>query len=94
MKRQTAPPRTISVTEVRAQFAGITAAAPVGGERIMLWKRGEAVGVIVPPSDLDALNALEALEDRLDLLAALDALADFRASGGVDFDRLKGDLGP
>ena len=38
-------------------------------------------------------GALETLEDRLDLIDALDALADYRANGGVDFEELKADLG-
>ena len=49
-------------------------------------KHGKTVAVPVPPSDLDAL------EDRLDLLDALDALADYRAHGGVPFEDLKADL--
>ena len=56
------------------------------GERIPLQNRGETVAVLVPPSDL---RALEALEDRLDLLDALDALADYRANGGEDIEELK-----
>ena len=60
------------------------------GERIAVQKHGRTVAVLVPPSDLDAL---EALEDRLDLLDALDALADYRAHGGVPFEDLKADIG-
>ena len=60
------------------------------GERIPLQIGGETVAVLVPPSDL---RALEALEDRLDLLDALDALVDYRANGGVDIEELKADLG-
>ena len=56
------------------------------GERIPLQNRGETVAVLVPASDL---RALEALEDRLDLLDALDALADYRANGGEDIEELK-----
>ena len=60
------------------------------GARFAIQKHGKTVAVLVPPSDLDVL---EALEERLDLLDALDALADYRANGGVDFDDLKADLG-
>ena len=60
------------------------------GERIPLQSRGETVAVLVPPSDL---RALEAFEGRLDLLDALDALAHYRANGGVDFEELKAGLG-
>lgn len=60
------------------------------GERIPVEKDGETVAVLVPVSDL---AALEALEERLDLLDALDALADYRAHGGVAWADLKSDLG-
>ena len=59
------------------------------GERIPLQDQGKTIAVLVPPSDL---RALEALEDRLDLLDALDALADYRANGGIDIEELKADL--
>ena len=59
------------------------------GERIPLQNGGETVAVLVPSSDL---RALEALEDRLDLLDALNALTDYRANGGVGFEELKADL--
>ena len=52
-----------------------------------MQKHGKTVAVLVPPSDLDAL---EALEDRLDLL---DALANYRANGGIDLEALRKDLG-
>ena len=60
------------------------------GERIPVEKNGRTVAVLVPVSDL---AALEALEERLDLLDALDALADYRAHGGVSWADLKSDLG-
>lgn len=57
------------------------------GERIPVEKDGQTVAVVVPPSDV---AALEALEVRLDLL---DALADYREHGGVAWADLKPDLG-
>ena len=60
------------------------------GERIPVRDQGKTVAVLVPPSDL---RALEALEDRLDLLDALDGLADYRANGGVELEELKAALG-
>ena len=54
-----------------------------------MQRHGETIAVLVPPSDLDMLKALE---DRLDLLDALDALADYRANGGTDFEDVKSDL--
>ena len=49
-------------------------------------KLGVAVAVPVPRSELEAPVALE---DQLDLLDALEALADYEVNGGVDFGELK-----
>ena len=81
---------TLSITEVRANLAGLAGQVHAAGARIALQKSGKTVAAIVSPSDLEIL---EALEDRLDLLDALDALADYRANGGVPFEDLKRDLG-
>ena len=83
-------PDTLTVSQVREKFAEVTGRVQFAGERIAMQKHGKTVAVLVPPSDL---KVLEALEDRLDLLDALDALADFRKNGGVDMDDLKADLG-
>ena len=80
----------LSMSEVREKFAEVTGRVQFAGERIVMQKHGKTVAVLVPPSDL---KALEAVEDRLDLLDALDALADYRANGGVDLEALKKDLG-
>ena len=77
-------------TEVPDNLSEVTGRVQFGGERIAMRKNGKTVAVLVPPSDLEALAALE---DRLDLLDALDALADYRANGGVSLDDLKSDLG-
>ena len=89
-KRELAMPDALSISEVREKFAEITGRVQFAGTRFAIQKHGKTVAVLVPPSDLDAL---EALEERLDVLDALDALADYRANGGVDFDDLKADLG-
>ena len=76
-------------TEVPDNLSEITSRVQFSGERIAMRKHGKTVAVLVPPSDLEALVALE---DRLDLLDVLDALADYRANGGISFEDLKGDL--
>lgn len=80
---------TLPANEVREKFAEIAGRVRLAGARFAIQKDGETVAGLVPPSDLDVL---EALEDRLDLLDALDALADYRVNGGVDFEDLKADL--
>ena len=83
-------PESIPITEVREKLAEIAGRVQFAGERIAMQKHGKTVAVLVPPSDL---KALEALEDQLDLLDAIEALADYEANGGVDFGELKRSFG-
>ena len=78
---------TLPIAELQADVTGITGRVESAGTRIAAQKRGKTVAALVPPSDL---QTLEALEDRLDLL---DALADYRANGGVPLEDVKRDLG-
>lgn len=80
---------TLPASEVGQKFAEIARRVRSAGTRFSIEKDGETVAGLVPPSDLDVL---EALEDRLDLLDALDALADYQMNGGVDLKDLKADL--
>ncbi len=77
------------IEEVPDNLDAMTDRVRFGGERIAIRKHGKIVAVLVPPSELEAL---EVLEDRLDQLDALEALADYRANGGVSIDDLKHDL--
>ena len=78
------------VTEIPDELSEITGRVQYYGSRIAMRKHGTIVAILVLPSDLEAL---EVLEDRPDLLDALDALADYRANGGVSVEDLKHDLG-
>lgn len=82
-------PDVLPVSEVREKFDEIARRVHLGGERIAMQRHGKTIAVLVPPSDLDMLKVLE---ERLDLLDALDALADYRANGGMDFEDIKADL--
>jgi prevent-host-death family protein len=79
----------LPISELREKLAEVTGRVQFARERIAVQKHGKTVAVLVPSSDLDAL---EALEERLDLLDALDALVDYRQNGGVAFEDLKADL--
>ena len=81
---------SIPITEVREKLAEIAGRVQFAGERIAMQKHGKTVAVLVPPSDL---QLLEALEDQLDLADAMEALADYKANGGIDFGELKSRLG-
>ena len=80
----------LPITEIREKFAEVTGRVQFAGERIAIQKHGKTVAALVPPSDLEVLRKLE---DRLDLLDALEALADYRENGGISLDELKADLG-
>ena len=80
----------LPITEIREKFAEVTGRVQFAGERIAIQKHGKTVAALVPPSDLEVLRKLE---DRLDLLDALEALADYRENGGIGLDDLKAALG-
>ena len=79
----------IPVTEIREKFAEATRRVQFAGERIAIQKHGKTVAALVPSSDLEVLRTLE---DRLDLLDALEALAEYRTNGGISLRELKADL--
>ena len=79
-------PDVLPVSEIREKFDEIASRVHLGGERIAMQRHGKTIAVLVPPSDLDTLGVLE---ERLDLL---DALADYRANGGMDFEDVKADF--
>ena len=80
----------LSITEIRERFAEITGRVQFAGERIAIQKHGKTVAALVPSSDLEALRTLE---EQLDLLDALEALAEYREKGGVSLEDLKASLG-
>ncbi len=80
----------LPITEIREKFAEITGRVQFAGERIAIQKHGKTVAALVPPSDLEALRTLE---EQLDLLDALEALADYRDKGGVGLEDLKASFG-
>ena len=80
----------VSLGDLGETFDEVSHRVETGGERIEIRKNGRAIAALVPLSDL---KALEALEDRLDALDALDALADYRANGGANFEKVMPELG-
>ena len=76
----------LPVTEARERLTEIADRVRSSGERILLEERGTSVAALVPPSDL---KALELFEDWLDGRDALDALADYRVTGGVRWEDVK-----
>jgi len=80
----------VSISEARQDFAELVNRAAYGGERVRVVRRGRAVAAVVPIEDVEAL---ERLEDELDLQAALEALADPEDAVPIPWEQVKADLG-
>lgn len=78
----------LRASQVREDFADTLNRVAFKGERIVLHRHGKNVAALVPLADLEAL---EALEDRVDLPAARKAL---REKGTVPLAVLKARLRP
>ena len=77
----------ISTGEARNNLATVVNRVTFGKERVTLTRRGKPVAAVVPLEDVELL---EALEDRLDLETAREAM---REPGAVPWEKIKADLG-
>jgi prevent-host-death family protein len=78
---------TLSVNDVRNDFAETLNRVRYNGERVLVARRGKGVAALVPVEDLELLRALE---DRMDLAAARKALKE---PGRIPWEKVKRDLG-
>ena len=67
----------MSAAKVREMFGETLNRVGFGGGRVVIRKHGKPIAALV---SLEDLRVLQALEDRIDLEAAREALADERAS--------------
>ena len=74
----------IPTAEARKQFSEILNRAAYAKERVVLTRRGKPLAAVVPIEDIEAL---EAMEDRLDIEEADKVLA--RNEEAVPFDEIK-----
>ena len=81
---------TISTGEARRQFSDVLNRAAYGKERIVLTRRGKPLVAVVPIEDVEAL---EAIEDRIDIEEARKVLAEIGKEGTVPFEQVKMELG-
>ena len=81
---------TIPFSEARAHFTDIVNEVAYGGERMILTRKGKQLVAIIP---LEDLNALEALENKIDLEDAKKALSDVKKHGTVSWENIKRELG-
>ncbi len=78
----------VSTIDARARFSDVVNRASYGKERIILTRRGKPIAAVVPIEDVEAL---EEIEDRIDLEEARKVLAE----GGptIPLENLKRELG-
>lgn len=78
----------MSVTAARDDLAEMVRRVEVSRERVVLTRHGRDVAALVSAEDLELL---ELLEDRADLEAVREALAE--SSDRVPFAKIRADLG-
>ena len=71
---------TLSTSEARRSFSDLLGRARYAHERFRITRKGRPVAAIVPLEDLEAMQALE---DAMDLKAARSALRDAEEHGGT-----------
>jgi prevent-host-death family protein len=81
---------TTTISDAPRDFADLCNRVAYGGERIIIERHGIARVALVPAEDVELL---EALEDKLDLKAALQALQEAEEQGTTGADELKRELG-
>jgi antitoxin (DNA-binding transcriptional repressor) of toxin-antitoxin stability system len=78
----------LPVTQARKQWSDLLNQVAFKGERVLLRRNGKTIAALVPPADVDVL---EALEDRIDLEDALRRSSDGKTP--VPLDEVKRQLG-
>ena len=77
----------MALTEARRHLAEVVNRAAYGGEGIYLTRNGRRLAAIVP---VEVLDALEAIEDRIDVAAAEESYAE--TGKDVTLDQLREEL--
>jgi prevent-host-death family protein len=75
-----------SFSEARSHLADIANEVIYAGKRAILTRKGKQVVAIVSMDDLEALNAIE---DQIDLDDVKKALADVKKRGTISLDAIK-----
>ena len=79
----------LPVSKLREELAEALNRVAYSGERVVLERRGKGVAALVSVGDLELL---EALDDRMDLEAAREALKDVEKHGAVPWEKVKAAL--
>jgi prevent-host-death family protein len=80
----------ISAARAREEFSDLVSRAAFAKERHVVTRRGKAVAAMVPIEDLELL---EELEDRIDVIEGLQALAEAQERGTKRWEDVKAQLG-
>lgn len=80
----------VSTVDARKQISEIINRAAFGKERMILTRRGKELVAVVPIEDV---KLLEALEDKMDLEEAREALSESKKKGTVSWEKMKKELG-
>ncbi|MCK4934609.1 MAG: type II toxin-antitoxin system Phd/YefM family antitoxin [Simkaniaceae bacterium] len=80
----------ITFSDARAQLTDVTNDVAFRGDRVVITRNGKQHVAIVP---IDDLEMIEALEDKMDLKDAKNALADTKKRGTVSWKDVKRNLG-
>jgi len=78
---------TISTSEIRAHLSDTLAKVAYQGQRLVVTRSGKKFVALVPVDDLELLDALE---DRIDIEDAREALKE---PGTVSWEKVKAELG-
>ena len=80
----------ISAAKAREEFSDLVSRTAFAKERHVVTRRGKAVVALVPIEDLELL---EELEDRIDVVEGLQALAEAQEQGTKRWEEVKAELG-
>lgn len=81
---------SLNSSEARQHFPELISKAAYAKKRTIVTRRGRKVAAIVPIEDLEAL---EAIENKIDLEEARAVLKDIKKHGAISWEDLKTELG-
>lgn len=83
----------VSSKEFREGLADIVNRVAYGHERIVICRRDKELVGMVPIADIEILEEIEEIENRLDIEAAKKILKDAEREGLLDWEDVKAELG-
>lgn len=81
---------TVTFSEAREHFTDLANEVAYKGERIIVTRRGKNLMAIVPLNDL---QAIEDMEDRIDIAEAKKAISHAKKHGTTSWEKVKKEAG-